>query len=334
MTWLPIDSKYGDRDGDALVGFQSEATDRMFEFLAIADSVVDPELLNLCRTRAAQALDCRPVLKRCDPGLLADLENWESAPRFSAKERALLEYYEQFMIAPLYVTPEQRETLRSELGYDPSTLAYALYINEAYLRFLTFFGVENEPSASRDAVLSDDAGPVSDYLSDAATSTQETDPRVVEALLAFGAAICRETAIDDTTDEVVRLRSANYQGCVFCQSVRRKVDRPASIDDLMPEALAGAASTVLSERQKVALEALDHLIIKPSAMDDAARSRILEHFQPNEIVELMLKEVWWMSNKPMISLGTDFGAVDENHLTEFEYDGSGNFTLLATHSEA
>jgi hypothetical protein len=38
--------------------------------------------------------------------------------------------------------------------------------------------------------------------------------------------------------------------------------------------------------------------------------------------------MFWMSNKPMISLGTDPGAVSPAALTPFEYDAEGNFVLL------
>jgi alkylhydroperoxidase family enzyme len=126
---------------------------------------------------------------------------------------------------------------------------------------------------------------------------------------------------------VVRLRSANYHGCEFCQSVRRKVEWPEGTDDLMNEAMIGPASKLLDDRQKLALEALDNFVLAPAGLTAEMRTRLLDEFGASAIVELMLKEVFWMSNKPMISLGTDIGAVDRTTLTEFEYDADGNFAL-------
>ena len=156
----------------------------------------------------------------------------------------------------------------------------------------------------------------------------ETDPRLMAAYHAFNRATCREHGVDGVTDEIVRLRSADYHNCQFCQSVRRNVEWPDGVEDLMKEALNYRASTKISESQRVALELLDALVGAPISVTADLQARLLESFSPEQIVELLMKEAFWMSNKPMISLGTDPGAVSSAELTEFEYDQEGNFVLM------
>jgi alkylhydroperoxidase family enzyme len=328
MTWLPVDTN--DRsDGEAVFGLVPDAASTLFDFMATADALVDAELMGLCRARIAQLLRYEPALAEVDRDLLAALEAWDVSERFGERERALLDYLEQFMIAPIEVTAAQREELSRHLGAGFTTFVNALYLQEAYLRFLAFFDIRTEPAALRAAASPIEGEAVDGYLRRSVEQQAwELDERYTDALLAYGAAICRHHDVGDYTDEVVRLRSADYHGCQFCKSVRRKVDWPDGVQDLMDEANRGKHSDALGRREKLGLELLDQFLVAPGAVDEALRARLLDEFGPTGIVELALKEVFWMSNKPMISLGTDIGAVDPSTLTEFEYDAEGNFTLL------
>jgi hypothetical protein len=52
----------------------------------------------------------------------------------------------------------------------------------------------------------------------------------------------------------------------------------------------------------------------------------LEHFSPAQVVELVLKLVWWSSNKVTITLGAD-APFDESRLTTYHYADDGAFVV-------
>ena len=327
MTWLPVDGAGSERE--QVFSLQPQTTTAFLGFLSTAEAVTDGALLVLCRTRIAQLLRCRGELALADPELLADLERWDTSPRFGQKERAALDFAEQFVTSAVDTTPQQAERLAHALGVrEPSTFVYGLYINEGLVRLQSFFDIA--PSATA-AVLSS-AGVAAakqglEFL-DWVDEGSATDPRLLAAYHEFGRAACRQHGVDALTDEIVRLRSADMHDCKFCKSVRRNVALPEGVGDLMSEALAYQESELVGPRQKAALALLDGFVLSPWALSAEAQAEALEQFTPAQIVELMFKEVFWMSNKPMIALGTDPGAVAEDRLTDFEYDAEGNFNLL------
>jgi alkylhydroperoxidase family enzyme len=278
----------------------------------------------------AQILDCRAALAGSDEQLLARLENWSDDDGFGALEKAALDYTEQFMYSATDITEEQIETLTKELGVkEPSTFVYGLYINEAALRVLAFLDVEPSEdgmdwiSAGRGA---DEEKSDRDFI-EWVDDDSETDPKLLAAYYAFNRATCKEHGIDEVTDDLVRLRSADYHNCQFCKSVRRNVEWPDGVDDLMREAMNYRASDKINGQQRAALELLDAMVVAPIKVDEDLQVALLEHMTPEQIVELLMKEAFWMSNKPMISLKTDPGAVSPDHATEFEYDQEGNFII-------
>ncbi len=330
MTWLPVST--ATTDLDAIFALQPEMAESLVEFLATADAVNDRELLGLCRLRVAQVLGCRAGLEGAEAGLLTRLDNWDDPDAFDARERAALDYTDQFMMSATDVSPEQRTELARALGVsEPSTFVYGLYINEAFLRMLAFLDVDPSPEGLSwiwGKHIAEEEKSDRDYIEWVEDDGTETDPRLMAAYHAFNRATCREHGVDGVTDEIVRLRSADYHNCQFCQSVRRNVEWPDGVEDLMKEALNYRASTKISESQRVALELLDALVGAPISVKPDLQARLLESFSPEQIVELLMKEAFWMSNKPMISLGTDPGAVSSAELTEFEYDQEGNFVLM------
>lgn len=336
MTWLSVNTQATGgaapaTDLDALLALNSEAGKTLMDFLAIAQQVNEPALLDLCRLRMAQLFNCKAVLDNADEASVARLTNWHKSPDVSKAECAALDFTELFIVAPSHISPAQRANLAAALGVDePSTFVYGLYINEAMLRFLTFLDVDTPyPRPQGDTVA---VGEKSDrkFIEWVDGESSRTDPSLLAAYYAFNRATCSLHGIDELTDEIVRLRSAEYHDCKFCQSVRRIVDKPDEADDLMSEVRDYHASGVLTPRQKTALEVLDAFLVEPANLHAELKARIEQHFTPAQLVELLLKEMFWMSNKPMISLGTDPGAVSSSALTPFEYDAEGNFVLLTT----
>lgn len=327
MTWLPTAA--APTDLQAVLNLQPETGAVLRDFLAVADEVNPTPLLDLCKLRMAQVLKCRARLHGADSAVLRELQNWSQSSKFTDAERATLDYLDQFMIAANQVTAAQRSALANALNVaEPSNFVYALYINEAFTRFLSFFDIDPEPVTQ--AIAANDFGEKSDreFIEWVEGEKAQTDPKLLAVYYAFNLATCKAHGVDEVTDEIVRLRSAEYHDCKFCQSVRRVVDMPDGVDDLMNEVRRYRSSTILSERHKVALEVLETLVVAPALVSEELQTRILEQFSPQQIVELLLKEMFWMSNKPMISLGTDPGAVSDNAYTPFEYDAKGNFVLL------
>ncbi len=286
-----------------------------------------------CRLRIGQLLGCRAAVEGADSRILADLEAWDSSPAFGAAERAALDYAEQFMLSAKDVSPEQRSALAHALGVsEPSTFVYGLYITEAFLRVLAFLDVDPTPDGMDwigQTELTSDAKRDRDHIEWVEDEGTDTDARLMAAYYAFNRATCRAHGVDELTDEIVRLRSAAYHHCQFCQSVRREVEWPEDVADLMDEAVNYQTSSKVSPAHRAALELLDALVMAPVAADAGLRTRLLEQFTAKQIMELLMKEAFWMSNKPMISLGTDPGAVASDALTPFEYDDDGNFVLMA-----
>jgi alkylhydroperoxidase family enzyme len=330
MTWLPLSQTSADSDLDNVLAHQPRAGRSLKNFLSVAEGVNDSALLHLCRLRLAQLMNCRAQLAGVEPGLLQALESWKQSKRFTALEKAALDYAEQFMVGANNISASQRDNLARELGVgEPSTFVYGLYINEGFLRLLTFFDIDPYPPnwlvpASRDLEEKSDR----EHIEWVEGQKSETDSRLMAAYYDFNLATCSQHGVDETTDEVVRLRSAEYHDCKFCQSVRRVLDLPEGVDDLMAEVRHYEKSTALTGQQKTALAVLDTFVASPAQVDENLKSRILAHFSPAQIVELLLKEVFWMSNKPMISLGTDPGPVSPEATTPFEYDREGNFAIL------
>jgi alkylhydroperoxidase family enzyme len=328
MTWLPLERSDTNNDLDALLALNPQAGKTLIDFLKISDQVNNSELLALCRLRMAQLMHCRADLANADAKQLATLDNWNKSDEISNTQKAALDFTEQFIIGANNITPLQRQKLADALGVpEPSTFVYGLYISEAMVRFLTFFDVSPQPQPDVNGTTS--VGEKSDRkFIEWVDNGSNTDPELLAAYYAFNLATCSLHGIDELTDEIVRLRSAEYHDCKFCQSVRRVVDKPSGVDDLMGEVRDYQSSTGLTSQQKVALDVLDVFLVSPSAVSDELKANINQQFSAQHIVELIMKEMFWMSNKPMISLGTDPGAVSKTNLTDFEYDAKGNFVLL------
>jgi alkylhydroperoxidase family enzyme len=82
--------------------------------------VPDPALVELCRLRMATLLkSCDPALGNrpgipvsVDPVQLAALGHWWDSPRFDSRERAYLEFTEQFVTSVRDISDEQVQALR------------------------------------------------------------------------------------------------------------------------------------------------------------------------------------------------------------------------------
>ncbi len=86
----------------------------------VAWSVVDADLLDLCRVHIAALLGHDAGLEApcLDAELLAELPGWFTSPRFSAAQRACLAFTEQFTIDAASIDDDLVAAVAAELGPD------------------------------------------------------------------------------------------------------------------------------------------------------------------------------------------------------------------------
>lgn len=346
MTWL-VDVEGSSNEVDAALGLLPDVRDRLRTVMDLAWSINDAELLQTCRLLIAQTHGTRLVNAQAYEQRLAELEDWRSSTAFSRRERAALDYAEQFVVDQNSISDAQKDELARHFS-DRQLVAFVqgININDAYLRVLTLLDIRFDPeqgapgpgSPKREATASggdlaaadtngsqsDDGAPVNHNSALVAL----TDPEYFNARMEHSRSAMRHTRVDDVTSELVRLRNANHQKCEFCMSVRRVAVFPsdgASKDPM--DAVRMYESSDLPEHQKVALRLADAFLAYPRGFGPDQRAEVLAHYDSEQIVEVLLKLMCWSQNRTPIALGMD-GAVDADNLTAFEYDTGGSFALL------
>jgi alkylhydroperoxidase family enzyme len=100
---------------------------------------IAPSILELCRLRMAQLLQCAPALAERSPRIdvaeerVAHLAQWPTNPLYSDDERTCLEFAELFVIDQHAITDGQAEAVRqalSESGFVAFTTALAIWENQ------------------------------------------------------------------------------------------------------------------------------------------------------------------------------------------------------------
>ncbi|ORA19472.1 carboxymuconolactone decarboxylase family protein [Mycobacterium arosiense] len=145
MTWLPM-TVDGRNERDVVLGVHPEVYARHREFLKACAAAIDPDLLALCKARIAQMLHCREELALHSPDLLAELKSWERSSSFTALQRTVFEFVEQFVIDPSMISRELVTSLERELGTS-GVINFTTVITgyEASLRLSTLLDLEPAP---------------------------------------------------------------------------------------------------------------------------------------------------------------------------------------------
>jgi AhpD family alkylhydroperoxidase len=116
---------------------------------------VDPVLIELCRLRMAQILGCdfafayhyAPALKAgLDEAKVAAISRYHDSPLFAPRERACIEFAEQFAMQSSSISDDDVARLLEHI--DPETLIYfvkALSVTDQLLRGTVAFDIQ--PSA-------------------------------------------------------------------------------------------------------------------------------------------------------------------------------------------
>ena len=218
VTWLPVWTAKGS-DRDAVFGLVPEPYAAMRRVLETAWSSTDADVLELCRCRLAQLTGARAELASADPSLLDRLDAWESDDRFSDLERAALAFAEQYhydhgLLAAAQMPELERLLSRREIV----NFVWALHMNDAYIRAVSLLDIapdpaEGGPRPERSAQPRSVRAPGGQ--ADEGDTASLLDPAFYAAYRELNPVVVRQSLVDEVTSELVRLRNANHQGCLY-----------------------------------------------------------------------------------------------------------------------
>ncbi|UOY03403.1 hypothetical protein [Blastococcus sp. PRF04-17] len=115
---------------------QPEASDALERAAAVATATVpDPAVFELCRARTAELLGHPAPPAELDPARRAALANWRRSDLFTAKERAHLDFTEQYLMSVAALTDAHVDALLAHgSALDVHTFIAALYVTEFRMR--------------------------------------------------------------------------------------------------------------------------------------------------------------------------------------------------------
>jgi AhpD family alkylhydroperoxidase len=131
-------------------------------------------------------------------------------------------------------------------------------------------------------------------------------PSLLAAFTRLYATLWSHGVLDHPTKEMTRLRNARITDCSFCRNVRFATARAQGLtEELVDEIRDGyRQSEMLTERQKTALRFTDAFLRDPASDDAELCAALLEHFTPEQIVELAAGVVLFMGfSKIAVALG-------------------------------
>jgi AhpD family alkylhydroperoxidase len=249
---------------------------------------------------------------------VAALRDYPGSPLFSAAERDVVEFTEQFVIDVGGTTEDMRAELAGRFGADGAqALVTAIYVVEFTQRL--------QLVTSR---LLDGAGALPDGAG-APLDGAAVDVSPDGLLNAYQAAVVRGSALDPVTTELVRLRCARTHHCRICQTLRLADARAAGVDEAMTAKVDFYERSDLPDRAKVALRVTDAFITQPDLLSDAVTEQARASFGPAELASLGLDITKWSTQKIKVALGTD-GAdrlvTDADGVALFGFDQAGQAT--------
>ena len=299
-----LDQSKSATDVDPLTEFAPEASTVIARLMTNLWGVTDAGLLELVQARIAQLLRHESVRQggRIPSEKMAVLSQWPTSPLFSATERAVLGFTEQFIMDVAGVSAAQRNSLaehldRAELG----GFVMALYLLDYGQR--TQMALDRLFPGSRLAAFALDGTRGSSGLPADGRSLQSD----VDALLM---AIARLDSLDMVTTEVARLRGARRHNCRICQSTRSVKALDAGADEAMFDKIDHYESSDLVESHKVVLRLTDAIITQPAEIDPPLAEQVHRHFTPSQVVEIVLDVMRNSAQKVAVAL-----AVDDPHVT-------------------
>jgi AhpD family alkylhydroperoxidase len=326
----------------ALSRLQPEACGLLVALNERVWQVSDPVLLELVRVRVSQLI-ANPAAARVRysyadgagrarlEAKLAALPDYPGSPLFSAAERDVVAFSEQFVIDVGGTTEDMRAELARRFGADGArALVTAIYVVEFTQRLQLIAGrLLDDAGAPDDAEgPADDAGVLPDGAGGSLDGAA-VDVSPAGLLNAYQAAVVRGSALDPVTTELVRLRCARTHHCRICQTLRLADARAAGVDETMTAKVDFYERSDLPDRAKVALRVTDAFITQPGLLSDAVTEQARASFGPAELASLGLDITKWSTQKIKVALGTD-GAdrlvTDADGVALFGFDQAGQAT--------
>ena len=293
----------------------------------------DPVLLELVRVRVARLLG-NPGAARArssraaaagGAGLeakLGALPDYPGSPLFSAAEREVVAFAEQFVMDVGGTTEDVRAELAGRFGADGArALVTAIYVVEftQRLQMIAARLLDDEFAAAPAGAFA--AGPLDPLVG--------LDAAPAGLLNAYQAAVVRGSSLDPVTTELVRLRCARTHHCRICQTLRLADSRAAGVDETMTAKVDFYERSDLPERAKVALRVTDAFITQPALLSEDVAGQARAWFGPAELASLSLDITKWSTQKIKVALGTD-GAdrlvTDADGVALFGFDSGGQAT--------
>jgi uncharacterized peroxidase-related enzyme len=112
-------------------------------------------------------------------------------------------------------------------------------------------------------------------------------PALLKAMGALGQAVGGESTIPRRVKELVILKVSRINGCKYCVAAHTRSAKKIGLSDQEIRALPEYYSAkAFSEKEKIALEYAEAVTKKVGNFSDELFSRVKEHFDDGEIVEL------------------------------------------------
>jgi len=110
---------------------------------------------------------------------------------------------------------------------------------------------------------------------------------------AFELALERSHAVEQRLTDLISLRAAAVVGCEFCIDIGTHLAREQGVPDEQLAALPGyRESPLFDARDRAALDLATAMTRTPQEVDDELWSRLREHFDDRQIVELCSTIAW------------------------------------------
>ena len=123
----------------------------------------------------------------------------------------------------------------------------------------------------------------------------ELVPGIGPAAAAFSGAVYEHTTLGLREFEAARLRTAQINGCLFCQDWRTERGGETVEDGFDGAVTAWRTTDAFDDRTRLAAEYAERFALDHHGLDDEFWSRMTEHYDQREIVELSMCLGSWIA---------------------------------------
>jgi len=113
--------------------------------------------------------------------------------------------------------------------------------------------------------------------------------------------------IDPVVHECIRLFSANFNGCTYCQNARQAVAVQAGLDENMVSKLMNFEHSDLPDPVKAALRITNAIDSGPQTLTQAVWDGARRYFSEQEVVDIVLLSMHGCGSKVAVTLGLEPG---------------------------